>query len=53
MLDKDEGDVARQGAQNLDQLAPLARRELGGGFVEQDQPRRAGQREADLELALR
>ena len=35
-----------------DQLAPLGRRQAGGRLVEQDQARRAGQRHADLELAL-
>ena len=32
--------------------APLGRREPGGRLVEQDEARRAGERERDLELAL-
>ena len=39
-------------AQQRDQLAPLGRRQPGRRLVEQDQARRAGQRHADLELAL-
>ena len=36
----------------VDELAPLGRREAGGRLVEQDEARRAGERERDLELAL-
>ena len=38
--------------QQRHQFAPLGRRQAGGRLVEQDQPRRAGQRHADLQLAL-
>ena len=52
VLDQHEAHVRRQRAQQRHQLAPLGRRQAGGRLVEQDQPRRAGQRHADLELAL-
>ena len=52
VLDDDEADVAGQGRQDLDQFAPLGRREAGRRLVEQDEARRAGERERDLELAL-
>ena len=38
--------------QQRDELAPLGRRQPGRRLVEQDQARRAGERHADLELAL-
>ena len=43
---------ARQRREQRDQLAPLGRRQARRRLVEQDQARRAGQRHADLELAL-
>ena len=43
---------ARQRAEQRHQLAALGGREPGRRLVEQDQPRRAGERHADLELAL-
>ena len=52
VLDEDEAHVRRQHRQQGDELAPLRRRQPGGGLVEQDQARRAGERHRDLELAL-
>ena len=52
VLDDDEAHVRGQRREQRHQLAALAGRQAGGGLVEQDQPRRAGQRHADLELAL-
>jgi hypothetical protein len=52
VLDDDEAHVRRQRAQQRDEFAPFGWRQAGGRLVEQDQPRRAGQRHADLELAL-
>ena len=52
MLDDDEADIARQRVQDLDQLAPLGRRQPGCRLVEQDAARGTCQRHADLELAL-
>ena len=43
---------ARQAPEQRHQLGALAGRQAGGGLVEQDQARRAGERHADLELAL-
>jgi hypothetical protein len=44
--------VRRQRGEQRDQLAPLGGRKAGRRLVEEDQARRAGQRHADLELAL-
>jgi hypothetical protein len=52
VLDQQEAHVRRQRREQRDQLAPLGRREPRCGLVEEDQARRAGQRHADLELAL-
>ena len=52
VLDDDVADMRRQRGQDLDQLEPLGRREPCGRLVEQDEARRAGERERDLELAL-
>ena len=38
--------------EDLDELGALERREAGGGLVEQDEARRAGQRQRDLQLTL-
>ena len=51
VLDQHEAHMRRESRQQRHQLAALAGREAGGGLVEQDQARRAGQRHADLELA--
>src|SRR5690242_2336016 len=52
VLDDDEADMARQRIQDLDQLAPLRRRESRRRLVEQDEAWGARERHADLELAL-
>ena len=52
VLDDDVADMRRQRGQDLDQLEPLGRREPCRRLVEQDEARRAGERERDLELAL-
>ncbi len=52
VLDQHEADMRRQRFEELHQVGPLGGRQAGGRLVEQDQPRRAGQRHADLELAL-
>ena len=52
VLDDDEADVLRHRREDLDQLGPLRGRQAGGRLVEQDEARRAGQRQRDLELAL-
>ena len=52
VLDQHEAHVRRQRGQQRHQLAAFGGREAGCRLVEQDQPRRAGQRHADLELAL-
>ena len=52
VLDDDVADMARQRLQDLDEVAALGRRQAGGRLVEQDEARRAGQRQRDLELAL-
>ena len=41
-----------QRGEDLDQLGAFGRRQPGGRFVEQDEARRAGERQRDLELAL-
>ena len=43
---------ARQRGEQRHQLGALAGRQARGRLVEQDQARRAGERHADLELAL-
>ena len=52
MLDDDVADMAGQRAEDRDQVAALGRRQPGRRLVEQDQARRAGQRQCDLQLAL-
>ena len=52
VLDDDVADMRRQRGQDLDQLEPLGRRQPGRRLVEQDEARRARERERDLELAL-
>ena len=52
VLDQDEADVGRQVAEQRHQLGALAGRQAGGRLVEEDEARRAGQRHADLKLAL-
>jgi hypothetical protein len=52
MLDDDVADMGGQRGQYLDQLEPLGGRQACCWFVEQDETRRPGQRERDLELAL-
>ena len=52
VLDDDVADVGRQRVEDRDEVAPLGRRQAGGRLVEQDEARRAGERQRDLELAL-
>ena len=52
VLDDDVADMGRQRGQDLDQLGALGRRQAGGGLVEQDEARRAGQGQRDFKLAL-
>src|SRR3546814_14366701 len=44
--------MRRQRLQDVDEVAPLAGRQSGGGLVEEDEARCAGQRQGDLQLAL-
>ena len=43
---------AGQRGEDVDEVAPLVRRQAGGRLVEQDEARRTGERQRDLELAL-
>src|SRR5262245_4731755 len=52
VLDDDVADMLRQGRQDFDQLLPLGRRQAGCRLIEQNEARRAGERERDFELAL-
>ena len=52
VLDDDVADVRRQRREDIDEVAPFVRRQAGGRLVEQDEARRAGEGERDLELAL-
>ena len=52
VLDDDVADMRGQRGQDLDQLAALGRRQARGRLVEQDEARRAGERERDFELPL-
>ena len=52
VLDDDVADVRRQRGEDLDQLAPLGRRQPRRRLVEQYEARRTRERERDLELAL-
>jgi hypothetical protein len=52
VLDDDVADMAGQRRQDFHQLAALGWRQAGGRFVEQDEARRTGERERDLQLAL-
>src|SRR5882672_7976368 len=51
VLDQHIAHMGRERRQQRHQLPTLRRGESGGRLVEQDEPRRAGQRHADLELA--
>src|SRR6266851_1763854 len=51
VLDQHIAHMGREGRQERHQFAALPWRESGGRLIEQDQPRRARQRHADLELA--
>ena len=52
VFDDDEADMGRQIGQDRDEVAPFGRRQTRGRLVEQDEARRAGERQGDLELAL-
>jgi hypothetical protein len=52
VLDDDVADVARQPVQDRHQLRPLGRRQPRRRLVEQDEARRPGQRQRDLQLPL-
>src|SRR3546814_7784181 len=52
VLDDDEAHMRQQRLQDVDEVAPLAGRQSGGGLVEEDEARCAGQRQGDLQLAL-
>ena len=52
VLDDDVADMRRQRVEDGDEIAPLGRRETRRRLVEQDEARRAGQRQRDFELAL-
>ena len=44
--------MRRQGVEDGDEIAAFRRRKAGRRLVEQDEARRAGERQSDLELAL-
>ena len=52
VLDQHEAHVPRERGQQQHELAALGGREARGGLVEEDEARGAGERHADLELAL-
>jgi hypothetical protein len=52
VFNDDVADVAWQVIEQCDQFLALHRRQAGRRFIEQDQPRCAGQRHADFQLAL-
>ena len=52
VLDDDEAHVAGQVRQDLDEFAPLGRRQSGRRLVEQHEARGSCERERDLQLAL-
>ncbi len=52
VLDDDVADMFRQRVEDGDEVAPLGRRQAGRRLVEQDEARRAGQRQRDLQLPL-
>src|SRR5271156_4393431 len=52
VLDDDVADIGWQRVEYGDEIASLRRRQTRGRLVEQDESRRAGQRQRDLELAL-
>src|SRR3984957_8647544 len=52
VLDDDVADIGWQRVEYGDEGASLRRRQTRGRFVEQDESRRAGQRQRDLELPL-
>ena len=52
VFDDDVTDVLRQRGEDLNQLGALPWRQAGSRLVEQDEARRAGERQRDLELAL-
>ena len=52
VLDDDVADMVRQRVEDRDQIAPLGRRQSGRRLVEQDEARRAGQRQRHFELPL-
>ena len=52
VLDDDVSDMRGERVEDGDEVAPLGRRETRRRLVEQDEPRRAGEREGDLKLPL-
>jgi hypothetical protein len=52
VLDDDVSDMRGKRVEDGDKVAPLGRRKTRRWFVEQDEPRRAGEREGDLKLPL-
>ena len=52
VLDNDEADMVRQRVEDGDEIAPLGRRQSGRGLVEQNEARRAGERQRDFKLPL-
>src|SRR5690348_6464844 len=52
MLDEKHGDVLRESLDSRQDLVPLVLRYAGGGLVEQEHARPAGDRKRDLEQAL-
>src|ERR1700736_3081296 len=52
VLDDDVSDMAGKRGEYRDEIRPFARRQTGGGLVEENESRRAGERERDLELTL-
>src|ERR1700733_14391243 len=52
VLDDDVSDMRGERVEDGDEVAPLGRRETRRRLVEQDEPRRASEREGDLKLPL-
>src|SRR5258708_13166947 len=52
VLDDDISDMRGERVEDGDEVAPLGRRETRRRLIEQDEPRRASEREGDLELPL-
>ena len=52
VLDDDEAHMRRERGEDVDEFCPLGRRQPGRRLVEQEETRRASERERHLELAL-